>query len=85
MLGGCDGPPATGAYLQATQEECSRRSIRESTYSGRPRGSPDFTAILGRQEPGDKEIGGRHTYPRTVHHKLREGIRNQITFRCLLE
>jgi putative transposase len=37
------------AYLQVTQDESSRRSIRESTYSGRPLGSPEFTRMLERQ------------------------------------
>ena len=38
------------AYLQATQHEASRKAIRDSTYSGRPLGSPEFTRALERQE-----------------------------------
>ncbi len=38
------------AYLQATQHEASRKAIRDSTYSGRPLGSPEFTRVLEKQE-----------------------------------
>jgi putative transposase len=37
------------AYLLATQDESSRKAIRESTYSGRPLGSKEFTRMLERQ------------------------------------
>jgi hypothetical protein len=51
------------AYLQATQDESSRKAIRESTYSGRPLGSREFTCmlekqahrLLTRQKPGPKK------------------------------
>jgi putative transposase len=38
------------AYLQATQPESSRKAIRDSTFSGRPLGSAEFTRALERQE-----------------------------------
>jgi len=55
------------AYLQGTQDGSSRRSIRESTYSGRPLGSPEFTRMLERQarrpltrqKPGPKKRSER--------------------------
>src|SRR6201996_6900947 len=37
------------AYLQATQYESSLGAIRDSTYSGRPLGSPEFIRALERQ------------------------------------
>ena len=37
-------------YLQATQHESSRRAIRDSTFSGRPLGSAEFTRALEKQE-----------------------------------
>jgi len=37
-------------YLQATHHESSRRAIRDSTFSGRPLGSPEFTRALEKQE-----------------------------------
>jgi hypothetical protein len=37
-------------YLQATQHESSRRAIRDSTFSGRPLGSVEFTRALEKQE-----------------------------------
>jgi hypothetical protein len=37
------------AYLQATQEESSLLAIRDSTYSGRPLGSAEFTRALERE------------------------------------
>jgi REP-associated tyrosine transposase len=37
------------AYLQANQHESSLRAIRDSTYSGRPLGSPEFIRALERQ------------------------------------
>ena len=38
------------AYLKATQPESSRKAIRDSTFSGRPLGSAEFTRALERQE-----------------------------------
>ena len=38
------------AYLQATQPESSRKAIRDSTFSGRPLGSVEFTRALEKQE-----------------------------------
>jgi putative transposase len=51
------------AYLQDTQDESSQKAIRDSTYSGRPLGSPEFTRTLEkqahrpltRQRPGPKK------------------------------
>jgi REP-associated tyrosine transposase len=51
------------AYLQATEHESSRRAIRDSTFSGRPLGSAEFTGAqerqehrpLTRQKPGPKK------------------------------
>jgi putative transposase len=37
------------AYLQAPQDESSLVAIRDSTYSGRPLGSPEFTRALERE------------------------------------
>jgi hypothetical protein len=50
---GCLGAPMSSgdwhAYLQATQHQSSLRAIRDSTYSGRPLGSPEFIRALERQ------------------------------------
>jgi putative transposase len=37
------------AYLQATQDESSLLAIRDSTYSGRPLGSAEFTRTLEKE------------------------------------
>ena len=37
-------------YLQDTQPESSRKAIRDSTFSGRPLGSAEFTRALEKQE-----------------------------------
>jgi putative transposase len=54
-------------YLHRAQDESSRRSIRESTYSGRPLGPAEFTRmlerqarrLLTRQKPGPKKRSER--------------------------
>jgi putative transposase len=51
------------AFLQDTQDESSQKAIRDSTYSGRPLGSTEFTRMLEkqahrpltRQRPGPKK------------------------------
>lgn len=37
------------AYLQATQDQSSLLAIRDSTYSGRPLGSAEFTRTLEKE------------------------------------
>jgi hypothetical protein len=59
------------AFLEAPQLESSRKAIRDSTYSGRPLGSADFTRALEeqehrpltRQKPGPKKRDQNGTHP----------------------
>lgn len=57
------------AYLQASQDESALLAIRDSTYSGRPLGSAEFTRILEKEarRPLTPQKGGPKKQPGPGH------------------